>query len=226
MAEAVCKYCHRPFCYEFKEEAKREREREVCDECHECRLRWARKKVRRLKDRREARRKALRFQKTSARDFRKLEPGEMLTRAELAQRLGISERAVQCIEERALAKLRSSTELQEAYGKFKQSGKPRMDLFLEHVGMAMRERDEARVMDWQQELFGLWERHDAWRRMGLELDDWLLAVEMNEGWPEWSAVRDDAQSTMLAAAREMNGLIMKAQKALMRELGKIPFAEP
>ena len=226
MAEAVCKYCHRPFSYEFKEDAKREREREVCDECYECRLRWARKKVRRLKDRREARRKALRFQMTSARDFRKLEPGEMLTRAELAARFGISERAVQRIEERALAKLRSSTELQEAYGKFKQSGKPLMDLFLEHVGMAVRERDETCVLDMQQELFALWERHDALRRMSMELDDWLLVVEMNEGWPEWSAARDDAQSTMLAAAREMRVLIMKAQKALMRELGKIPFAEP
>jgi transcriptional regulator with XRE-family HTH domain len=150
----------------------------------------------------------------------------MLTRAELAERLGISERAVQRIEERALARLRSSTELQEAHDKFKQSGKPLLDLFLEHVGMAVRERDETRVLGMQQELFALWERHDALRRLGLELDDWLLVVELNEGWPEWSAVRDDAQSTMLAAAREMKVLIMKAQKALMRELGKIPFGEP
>lgn len=225
--DAVCKYCHRPFSYEFKEDAKRVRDREVCDECYDCRMRWARKKARRLKDLRDKRRKVLRFQMSTRRDFRKLEPGEMLTHEELAEGLGISERAVRRIEESALAKLRGSTELKEAYSKFKQSGKPLMDLFMEHVGMAVRERDAARALDMQQELFELWERHDALRRLGLELDDWLGPVaELNEGWPEWSAVRDDARSTLLAAAAEMKALIMKTQKALMQELGKLPFAEP
>ena len=61
--EAICKYCHRPFSYEFKEDAKREREREVCDECQECRRRWARKKVRRTEGPPGVtRRKVLRFQ--------------------------------------------------------------------------------------------------------------------------------------------------------------------
>jgi hypothetical protein len=54
----------------------------------------------------------------------------------------------------------------------------------------------------------------------------LVVVEMNEGWPEWAAIQDDAQSVILAAAAEINVLIVKVQRSLMRELGKIPFAEP
>jgi len=62
--------------------------------------------------------------------------------------------------------------------------------------------------------------------LGLGLDDWLVVVEMNEGWPEWAAIQDDAQSVILAAAAEINVFIVKVQRSLMRELGKIPFAEP
>jgi len=224
--DAVCKYCHRPFSYEFKEDAKRVRERGVCDECYDCRMRWARKKARRLKDLRDKRSKVLRVQMSTRRDFRKLDPGDMLTHEELAAGLGISERAVRRIEESALKKLRGSTELKEAYGKFKQSGKPLVDLIIKELGKSLRKRDAARALELQQELFELWEQHDALRRMGLGLDDWLVVVEMNEGWPEWAAIQDDAQSVILAAAAEINVLIVKVQRSLMQELGKIPFAEP
>jgi len=44
------------------------------------------------------------------------------------------------IEEQALKKLRGSTPLQEAYGKFKQDGKPMLDLFVEQLGEQMRAR--------------------------------------------------------------------------------------
>ena len=230
--DAVCKFCKQPFSYTFKQ--RREVEREVCDPCRESRRRWARKKVRRRADRALAklrtRRKVWKRLQVSAKDFaqerKQLAPGEWLPREVLAQKLGMSERAVRLIEEQALKKLRGSTLLWEAYDKVKQTGGS-LGGFMEELAAALRERDEARVLDMQQELLSLWERHDALRRLGLELDDWLgPVVELNEGWPEWSAVQDGAQSTMLAAAAEMKVLIMKAQKALMRELGKIPFVEP
>jgi len=230
--DAVCKFCKQPFSYTFKE--RREVEREVCDPCRESRRRWARKKVRRKADRVLAklrtRRKVWKRLQVSAKDFaeerKMLAPGEWLPREVLAQKLGMSERAVRLIEEQALNKLRGSTLLWEAYDKVKKTGGS-LGGFMEELAAALRERDEARVLDMQQELLSLWERHAALRRLGLELDDWLgPVVELNEGWPEWSAMRDDAQSTMLAAAAEMKVLIMKAQKALMRELGKIPFVEP
>ena len=230
--EAICKFCQQPFTYTFKE--RRAVEREVCDPCRESRRRWARKKVRRKADRAleklRTRRKVWKRLQVSAQDFaeerKQLAPGEWLPREVLAKKLGMSERAVRLIEEQALQKLRGSTLLWEAYDKVKQTGGS-LGGFMEELAAALRERDEARVLDLQQELLSLWERQEALRRLGLELDDWLgPVVELNEGWPEWSAVRDDAQSTLLAAAADMKALIMKAQKALLRELGKIPFVEP
>jgi len=82
--DAVCKYCHRPFSYEFKEDAKRVRERGVCDECYDCRMRWARKKARRLKDLRDKRRKVLRFQMSHPAGLSEAGSGDMLTHEELA----------------------------------------------------------------------------------------------------------------------------------------------
>ena len=199
--EAICKYCKQPFTYAFKQQ--RKVEREVCDPCRDSRRHWARKKVKRSAESKErqrrARRRELRLLRVTAKDFAPREPGEFLPRRELAAKLGISEAEVIRIEEQALNKLRGSTLLQEAYGKFKQDGKPLMEMFIEQLGERMRGRDEARVMAMQQELVAMWQRHDAWSLVGR---------------------KDPVART---AALEIKTEIEKCRTALLRELGKIPF---
>jgi len=143
----------------------------------------------------------------SAKDFVKerdrleLEPGEFLPLGTLAEKLGMTVAVVFRIEEQALKKLRGSTPLQEAYGKFKQDGKPMLDLFVEQLGEQMRARDEARLMALQHELVTMWQRHDAWDEVG----------------------RQDQVAR--EAAVEIRAEIEKCRTALLRELGKVPFVE-
>ena len=207
--DAICKFCQLPFTYERG--PKRERLRVVCDPCRESRRHWLRKRVRRTGNRKKrhlhARRLVVRRMHISAKDFEKekerlkLEPGDFLPRDILAEKLGVSEAEVIRIEGEALKKLRGSTLLQEAYGKFIQGGKPLLDTLWEALSELMRERDEARVMAMQQELVRWWQRHDAWSVVG----------------------RKDPVAR--AAALEIKAEIEKCRTALLRELGKIPFVE-
>ena len=203
--EAICKFCQLPFTYERGPQ--RERLRVVCDPCRESRRHWLRKRVRRTGNSKKrhlrARRVVVRRMQVSAKDFEKLklEPGEFVPREMLAEKLGISEAEVIRIEGQALKKLRGSTLVQEAYGKFIQGGKPLLETLWEELSQLMRERDEARLMAMQQELVRWWQRHDAWRVVG----------------------RKDPVAR--AAAVEIKAEIEKCRTALLRELGKIPFVE-
>jgi hypothetical protein len=164
MRVAQCKFCHQEFEYEPAMSrgcrgGARQSAREICDECRAGRQHWL-KRVGKAKDRAE-RLNRVAPRATAYGDFG-------LTTEATAARLRISTRQVERAEASALAKLRNSPDLREAYDRYKEEGLP----LVEYIRAVLRELllrpRQAAMLDYQLELLE-WSRIlDAAERAGVQ----------------------------------------------------------
>jgi hypothetical protein len=182
MVTARCKYCRQRFEYEVKvapvrrpsgEMGARKVSRDVCDDCQASRQRWLTKKTRP--------RRALGIGAVA---------GEFTSRHIIAKKLGLTYSQAEELERRALFKLRSSSELKQAYDKFKEAGMPLVEEIREQIRAAVAAREEDRILELQLQLLDMWQVHDLAKALGMTDD-----------------------------ARRAKGAIARCRRALNRELG-------
>lgn len=159
-AVATCKFCLQAF--EYLAPAGERRRRTVCDPCRETRKKWLRKQWKQRQPR-------------PARRAERAKPGEFRSRPAMARDLGLTLAQVRQAEDSALAKLRSSPQLQEAYAYYKEDGLP----FLKELLAALQEAPpETTLLDRALELLGHWRVHDEVRARGLVADARALQAEI------------------------------------------------
>lgn len=154
MKRAQCRHCQQWFWYEARKIQRRSRggrsrkhrvTRCICDACQTSRRRWTRTQARPVVD-------------------LPTERGEFTSRADIAEKLGLSVPQVEEIEREALDRVRSSVELRAAYSCFKAAGKPKVSSIRQHIRRSIRERvcaqDEALMLDLLLEIMDWWKVHD------------------------------------------------------------------
>ena len=158
--QARCRYCRRFFLYEVKVARRRlgggrtgtrRVTRGVCDACQTSRRRWSQKRARPQR----------------ASDFHAL-PGEFTPRSEIARKAGLTASQVEEIERGALAKLRNSPALKEAYALFKADGLPLVDQIRSQIQAAVKTREENLMVELQLEIMDWWRVHDLAEAMELK----------------------------------------------------------
>lgn len=157
-----CRYCQQFFLYEVKvihrrlsggRTAPRRVTRCVCDACQLSRQRWTKKNARRSR----------------ACAFHAL-PGEFTPRSKIARKTGLTPSQVEEIERRALAKLRGSPELKEAFALYEEDGMPLVDYIRGHIRAAVESREADLMLQLQIEIMDWWQVHDLAMTMGMRRD--------------------------------------------------------
>jgi len=172
--QARCRYCGQFFGYELRPLKRRVqfRSRHVCDAC----LRT-----------RQHRNPPPQFLPGDGIDSL---PGDFADQWEIALQTGLTPFQVEEAERRALAKLRSSPELREAYELFKADGMPQVHLLRKHLRVALKAREQALLRQLQTEIVDWWRVHDL-----------ALAQGLNE---EASEIREAIFESRLLLAKELD----------------------
>lgn len=207
MTEARCSKCKHRFKYEPVFVDGQPRGRHVCDDCRRSRARFLKKQWKKqvrapMRDRGDKEDRAA--------------PNEFTSRQVIAQALGIDHSTVEDIERKALAKIRNSPALVEAFAHYAEAGMPRIKELIGELTTRKPKTDRAALLlEYQLQVADFWAVYESLVAQAAKLD---AVPEPFAELPLWRQRERRAGLSVLAELEAILAEIAGIQSAIKKEL--------